>query len=98
MLRGARTRRRILLGGLITLTVYAMVVCASPLFHHDFECHLKSPSHCPACLAQPAAVHADTGPHLADASQAPAETVRGLVQAVAIAPTRALLKDRSPPA
>jgi hypothetical protein len=98
MVRGARARRRVLLGGLITVAVYAAVVCASPLFHHDFECHLKSPSHCPACLAHPAAVNAESGPRLDDARLVPAETVRGLTEAVATAPVAALLKDRSPPA
>jgi hypothetical protein len=97
MERGAR-RRRVLLGGLITLAIYAAVVCASPLFHHDFECHLKSPSHCPACLAHPAAVNAEAGPHLAEATLAPAEAVGGLTETAATAPVAALLKDRSPPA
>lgn len=97
MERGVR-RRRVLLGGLITLAVYAAVVCASPLFHHDFECHLKSPSHCPACLAHPAAVHAETGTQLAHAPLGPSESVRGLTESVVTAPVRALLKERSPPA
>jgi len=31
--------------------LYAVVLAASPALHHDLDCHLKSPTHCTACLA-----------------------------------------------
>lgn len=40
---------------LACLGLYALVVLASPGLHHDFDCHLKSPRHCQACVANPLA-------------------------------------------
>jgi hypothetical protein len=37
----------------VSLGLYAVVLLASPTLHHDFACHLKSPGHCPACIANP---------------------------------------------
>jgi hypothetical protein len=42
-------------GLLLVVFAYAAVLCLSPRLHHDFDCHLKSPSHCTACMANPAA-------------------------------------------
>jgi hypothetical protein len=36
---------------LALLGLYLAVVLVSPLVHHDFECHQKTPAHCEACLA-----------------------------------------------
>jgi len=33
---------------------YLLVLVFTPAFHHDFLCHLKSPTHCEACTASPA--------------------------------------------
>jgi len=33
--------------------LHALVAGSSPLFHHDFVCHLKSPTHCEACVQTP---------------------------------------------
>jgi len=52
----ARFRSPLLLG----LGLYAVVLLVTPGLHHDFECHLKSPGHCPACIANPAASGADS--------------------------------------
>lgn len=46
-----RRRSRRLLAFFVCL--YALVLLATPLLHHDFDCHLKSAQHCVACLAQP---------------------------------------------
>jgi len=43
----------------LCLGLYAAVVLASPGLHHDFDCHLKSPRHCQACVANPLAPRAD---------------------------------------
>lgn len=44
---------------LLFVLVYAAVLCLSPLLHHDFDCHLKTPSHCAACMANPTAPRAE---------------------------------------
>jgi hypothetical protein len=31
---------------LAVLAVYAVLLAASPLLHHDVACHLTSPTHC----------------------------------------------------
>ncbi|MGE0453488.1 MAG: hypothetical protein AB7O37_00060 [Vicinamibacteria bacterium] len=49
--REDRRRQRRLLA--LFACLYALVLLASPLLHHDFDCHLKSAQHCVACLAQP---------------------------------------------
>jgi hypothetical protein len=41
------------------LALYVLVLVVSPLFHHDIDCHLKSPTHCTACLATPVASPAE---------------------------------------
>jgi len=40
---------------LLTLSVYAAVLLAAPVLHHDFACHRNTPAHCPACAASPPA-------------------------------------------
>jgi len=40
---------------MLLLGVYALLLVASPLLHHDLACHLKSPTHCDACVAHPMA-------------------------------------------
>ena len=47
---GLRRSRRFLA---LFVFLYALVLLASPLLHHDFDCHLRSAQHCVACLAQP---------------------------------------------
>jgi hypothetical protein len=44
------------------LALYALVVAASPAFHHDVACHLTSPMHCTACTASVAAPRAEHAP------------------------------------
>lgn len=44
----------------VCLGLYAAVVLGSPGLHHDFDCHLKSPRHCQACVANPLAPRADS--------------------------------------
>jgi len=56
----------------LSVGVYLLFLVASPWLHHDTECHVKTPSHCGACMASPiglgAAVAADVNAfHLPDA-------------------------------
>jgi hypothetical protein len=37
------------------LILYGVVLAVSPALHHDFACHLKTPTHCDACHASPVA-------------------------------------------
>jgi hypothetical protein len=43
---------------------YLSVLAFTPVFHHDFLCHLKSPTHCDACTASPAASGIEQDPPL----------------------------------
>ena len=53
--------RRTRSAGLV-LALYALVIAASPAFHHDVACHLTSPMHCTACTASVAAPRAEQAP------------------------------------
>jgi hypothetical protein len=37
----------------LSLGLFALMLVAAPLLHHDFDCHLRSAQHCTACVAQP---------------------------------------------
>ena len=39
----------------IGLTLYTLLASLSPALHHDLACHVKSPTHCDACVASPQA-------------------------------------------
>jgi len=52
--RGGWSSRRRLLAAL-ALSLYALLVAITPALHHDLACHVKSPGHCDACLANPLA-------------------------------------------
>ena len=83
---------------LVAAILYAAVLCLAPAFHHDFQCHLKSPAHCPACLASPAAVDGGHVTPLAVPLLLTAEEP-ALLRPAAVAPMLVgSLKDRSPPA
>jgi hypothetical protein len=42
----------------LALLAYGLVAAVTPFFHHDLECHARTPGHCVACIATPAAVGA----------------------------------------
>ena len=46
---------------LTLLAVYAVLLAANPLLHHDVSCHLKSPTHCTSCTASPWASRIESG-------------------------------------
>jgi hypothetical protein len=41
--------------GALALSLYAVLAAISPALHHDLACHVKSPGHCDACVANPLA-------------------------------------------
>jgi hypothetical protein len=43
----------------VALTLYAALMAVSPVLCHDLACHLKSATHCDACLAHPSASPAE---------------------------------------
>ena len=97
VLRPGCSRRRALLVGLV-LAGFTLVLELAPAFHHDFLCHLKSPSHCPACLASPVALGQEAAPALGAMTLAEAEPVaRSSPRPSELLPL-ASPKDRSPPA
>jgi hypothetical protein len=93
----ARRRSR---GRLLVLVVlaYACVLLASPLLHHDFDCHLKSPTHCNACLASPAACRGESAGVLAHPSLLRGEGMDRTGAPPSHPPSIAPLPGRSPPA
>jgi hypothetical protein len=54
--------RRTRSAAVVVLALYALVIAASPAFHHDVACHLTSPMHCTACTASVAAPRAEQAP------------------------------------
>lgn len=78
--------------------IYAFVLAAGPLLHHDITCELKSRTHCVICVS------GVSGPGLADASEPPAldlpragwlSAARTLYRSDPCTPT---ISGRSPPA
>ena len=61
-----KARRLRWLSAAACLGLYALVVLASPGLHHDFDCHVKSPRHCQACVANPLAPRAAATSVVAD--------------------------------
>ncbi len=45
--------------GALALALYALLVTVSPVLHHDLACHVKSPGHCDACVANSPASRAE---------------------------------------
>jgi hypothetical protein len=80
------------------VSFYLLFLAVSPLLHHDLECHLKTPSHCGACMASPLGLSAVTGAPLDDTHLYDAGSVKA-VRATAPAPTfKVAAPGRSPPA
>ncbi len=90
--------RRIRHLALFATCLYVAMLCVSPSFHHDFDCHAKSPAHCPSCLANPAAVDSEDETPLAGPLLLAAEEPALLRLAVTAPLLVGSLKDRSPPA
>ena len=35
----------------VEVAIYLAILLAAPFTHHDLDCHLKTPLHCPACAS-----------------------------------------------
>jgi hypothetical protein len=93
-----RGSRRARLLGALALSLYALLVAISPALHHDLACHVKSPAHCDACVANSPASRAEPrtsleAPLLTLAGEAP-----GCQQAQEHRASFAPTSGRSPPA
>jgi hypothetical protein len=77
--------------------LYALLVMVNPVLHEDLASHLKSPTHCNACMASPSASRVEgmgpTLPVLADAGW-----VEPVGRTVVLAVPSLSLPGRSPPA
>jgi hypothetical protein len=82
---------------LVGLGLYALLLMVNPVLHDDLACHLKSPTHCNACMASPSASRVErmgpTLPVLADAGW-----VEPSGRTVVLAAPTPTLPGRSPPA
>jgi hypothetical protein len=81
----------------ILLSLYLLVLVASPVLHHDFACHQRSPVHCQACLAHPPAPPAPDVATLTLTRLLPAEAIVGTIEAKRTWAAGAPLPGRSPP-
>jgi hypothetical protein len=82
----------------LVLALYALVLLASPLLHHDLDCHLKTPAHCNACTANPLAPRIETGVRLVAAGLPEAGTVEIAGAATSSRPVESPHPGRAPPA
>ena len=94
--RGTRPLARVMCW--LGLGCYLLFLAVSPLLHHDFDCHLKTPSHCGACMASPPGLSTAAGAcveanHLPDAGNV--STVRATVPELTLAVDA---PGRAPPA
>jgi hypothetical protein len=88
------TTRGLLLAALLA---YGLVLAVTPLLHHDFECHQRTPGHCVACIATPAALGG--GPAALEVSPTLTDVggVEPTAAAAAEAPLAAESHGRAPP-
>jgi hypothetical protein len=82
----------------LVLALYALVLLASPLLHHDLDCHLKTPAHCSACTANPLAPRIETGVRLVAAALPDAGAVEPIGTAAPSRPFQSPHPGRAPPA
>lgn len=82
----------------LALALFTLLVSVSPLLHHDLACHLKTPTHCTACLASPPAsrIERAAGPECWTLRRA--ERVEGLCQDAVDLADVVRTPGRSPPA
>jgi hypothetical protein len=94
--RGVRPFARVTLW--LGVSLYLFFLAASPLLHHDLECHVKTPSHCGACMTSPMGLSAAVGAPLGATCLHDAGSVKA-VATTASEPTFAIdTPGRSPPA
>lgn len=93
-------RRRFRSGRVLVayLVVYAVVLVLNPAVHHEIDCHLKSPTHCPSCLTHPAASRAESTDGLVFVSLPSAGLTERFRAARPVAPGLVPVTGRAPPA
>lgn len=83
---------------LLALALFTLLVSVSPLLHHDLTCHLKTPTHCTACLASPPASRIERAAGPESWALRRAERVEGLSQEPVDLADVIRTPGRSPPA
>jgi hypothetical protein len=86
------------LAAFVGVAIYALVLLATPILHHDFLCHLQSVGHCEACAANPVASGAEPEVGLIHAPIVWSGSVEILPVAVPEAPSFIRASGRAPPA
>jgi hypothetical protein len=84
--------------GVTILTLYAVVLLATPALHHDFECHARTPAHCQACVASSPATPTVILPAVASGPLPVVGEVTPTAPDSFSAPFRLALPGRAPPA
>lgn len=74
-----------------------LVLAFTPAFHHDFLCHLKSPTHCEACTANPAVSGIEPGVSVESVRLLVAERPESPQQRPAALPGPLARAGRAPP-
>lgn len=77
--------------------IYVVVLLVSPILHHDLACHIKSPTHCDACVANPLASRIETGVCLGEPALPAAGFVETSGRVVPKAAVSIRTTGRSPP-
>ena len=77
--------------------VYVLVLLGSPVLHHDFECHQKSPGHCVSCIANPVAPRSEAAVIFSPAAWVDAGQLPVPDAMVRTAVGLSSLSDRAPP-
>jgi len=93
-----RARRGSTAWVLAILGVYALLLAANPLLHHDVACHLKSPTHCVACTSSPSASRIEADAPLSALMLPEAGRVAGAERLAADTAATFETTGRSPPA
>lgn len=79
------------------IALHALVLLVSPVLHHDFECHQKSPGHCVSCIANPLAPRSEATVTFSPAAWVDAGQLPVPDAIVRSAVALSSLSDRAPP-
>ena len=78
-------------------SLYLLVLLVSPVLHHDFDCHQKSPGHCVSCVANPLAPRSEATVSLCPAAWVDAGQLPAPGAVVRAAVPLSSISDRAPP-
>ena len=96
-MRRGRSPARERVAILALVSAYLVVLAFAPIAHHDFLCHLTSPTHCEACTASPAVSGVERGLEVEGVRTLTTERVRGPEQQPAALPPPPTRTGRAPP-